>query len=327
MYKNSSSKSNKICIEGKTCFYAEIADTLGERERGLSGKQSLGDDKGMLFIFEEETLPGFWMKDMKFPIDILWIDENKKIVGIEKNMQAGDFRLSKNMNAEEIAQNLTHGTADVWVTIIEGLRKEEIAQILTENFKIPTIPFIEQAREGYLFPDTYLIPKDATIEKIISIFTANFEKKYTPELQAKVKSLGMTVREGLILASLVEKEAKFPEDKNKVAGIIYKRFKDDWMIQIDATIQYALRYQKKEKTWWKKDLTVDDINVDSTYNTYKYKGLPPAPICNPGLESLQAVANADVNTKYWYYISDKKGNMHYAMTLDEHNENIRKYLQ
>ena len=250
-----------------------------------------------------------------------------KRLGIEKNMQAGDFRLSKNMNAEEIAQNLTHGTADVWVTIIEGLRKEEIAQILTENFKIPTIPFIEQAREGYLFPDTYLIPKDATIEKIISIFTANFEKKYTPELQAKVKSLGMTVREGLILASLVEKEAKFPEDKNKVAGIIYKRFKDDWMIQIDATIQYALRYQKKEKTWWKKDLTVDDINVDSTYNTYKYKGLPPAPICNPGLESLQAVANADVNTKYWYYISDKKGNMHYAMTLDEHNENIRKYLQ
>ena len=87
MYKNSSSKSNKICIEGKTCFYAEIADTLGERERGLSGKQSLGDDKGMLFIFEEETLPGFWMKDMKFPIDKLWIDENKKIVGIEKNMQ------------------------------------------------------------------------------------------------------------------------------------------------------------------------------------------------------------------------------------------------
>src|SRR3989338_8910456 len=250
-----------------------------------------------------------------------------KRLGIEKNMQAGDFRLSKNMNAEEIAQNLTHGTADVWVTIIEGLRKEEIAQILTENFKIPTIPFIEQAREGYLFPDTYLIPKDATIEKIISIFTANFEKKYTPELQAKVKSLGMTVREGLILASLVEKEAKFPEDKNKVAGIIYKRFKDDWMIQIDATIQYALRYQKKEKTWWKKDLTIDDINVDSTYNTYIYKGLPPAPICNPGLESLEAVANADVNTKYWYYISDKKGNMHYAVTLEEHNENIRKYLQ
>lgn len=250
-----------------------------------------------------------------------------KRLGIEKNMQAGDFRLSKNMNAEEIAQNLTHGTADIWVTIIEGLRKEEIAQILTENFKIPTIPFIEQAREGYLFPDTYLIPKDATIEKLLSIFAANFEKKYTPELQAKVKSLGMTEREGLILASLVEKEAKFPEDKRKVAGIIYKRFKDDWMIQIDATIQYALRYQKKEKTWWKKDLTVDDINIDSTYNTYKYKGLPPAPICNPGLESLQSVANADVNTKYWYYISDKKGNMHYAVTLEEHNENIRKYLQ
>jgi UPF0755 protein len=249
-----------------------------------------------------------------------------KRLGIEKNMQAGDFRLSKSMSAEEIAQSLTHGTSDVWVTIIEGLRKEEIAQILTENFKIPSVPFIEQAREGYLFPDTYLIPKDATIEKILSIFTMNFEKKYSSELRNKIKALELTEREGLILASLVEKEAKFPEDKRKVAGILYKRFKTDWMMQIDATIQYALRYQKKEKTWWKKDLTIDDIDVDSTYNTYKYKGLPPAPICNPGLDSLIAVANADVHTKYWYYISDNKGNMHYAATLEEHNENIRKYL-
>ena len=89
------------------------------------------------------------------------------------------------MSAEEIALNLTHGTADVWVTIIEGLRKEEIAQILTENFKIPTIPFIEQAREGYLFPDTYLIPKDATIEKILSIFAANFEKNIRPSFKIR----------------------------------------------------------------------------------------------------------------------------------------------
>lgn len=249
-----------------------------------------------------------------------------KQLGIEKKIQAGDFRLSKNMGAEQIAQTLTHGTLDIWVTLIEGLRKEEIAQILAENFKIPPIAFIEQSREGYLFPDTYLIPKDASIEAIISIFTNNFNKKYTPEIQNKIKSLGLTEREGIVVASLVEKEARFPEDKKKVAGILIKRMKDDWMMQIDATIQYALGYQRKEKTWWKKDLTVDDIEVDNTYNTYKYKGLPPAPICNPGLESIQAVADAEVNTPYWYYINDKKGVMHFATTLEEHNANIRKYL-
>ena len=231
------------------------------------------------------------------------------------------------MKAGVIAKNLTHGTLDVWITVIEGLRKEEVAQILSETIQIETIPFIEQAREGYLFPDTYLVPKDAPIEALLSIFTKNFQSKYTVQLQNKVKSLGLTEREGVIIASLVEKEAKFPEDKKKVAGILIKRFKEGWMMQLDATIQYALGYQKKEKTWWKKDLTIDDIKVDSTYNTYKYVGLPPAPICNPGLDSFEAVANAQVNTPYWYYISDKKGNMHYGVTLEDHNANIRKYLQ
>src|SRR3989339_435135 len=248
-----------------------------------------------------------------------------KQMGIEKKIQAGDFRLSKNMKAGVIAKNLTHGTLDVWITVIEGLRKEEVAQILSETIQIETIPFIEQAREGYLFPDTYLVPKDAPIEALLSIFTKNFQSKYTVQLQNKVKSLGLTEREGVIIASLVEKEAKFPEDKKKVAGILIKRFKEGWMMQLDATIQYALGYQKKEKTWWKKDLTIDDIKVDSTYNTYKYVGLPPAPICNPGLDSFEAVANAQVNTPYWYYISDKKGNMHYGVTLEDHNANIRKY--
>ncbi len=249
-----------------------------------------------------------------------------KRLGIEKKIQAGQFRLSKNMRAETIAQNLTHGTEDVWVTIIEGLRKEEIAQILTQNFGIETIEFIEKAREGYLFPDTYLIPKGATIERILNIFQTNFDKKYNTNLKAEVKKRGLTEREGLIIASLVEKEAKFPEDKQKVAGILIKRYKEGWLMQLDATIQYALGYQKNEKSWWKKNLTIEDIKVDSTYNTYEYEGLPPAPICNPGLDSLTAVAQAEINTPYWYYISDKKGNMHYGVTLEDHNENIRKYL-
>lgn len=250
-----------------------------------------------------------------------------KRLGLDKNIQAGEYQLSKNMSTEQIAQALTHGTQDVWVTVIEGLRKEEIAQVLARSFPIDPNDFIKQAKEGTLFPDTYLIPRDSSSAKLISIMNDNFDKKYDAGLRQKVAALGLSDHQALVLASLVEKEARFPEDKKIVAGILIKRFRDDWMMNLDATIQYAIGYQRKERTWWKKDLSVDDLAVDSTYNTYKYKGLPPGPICDPGLESLQAVANADVNTPYWYYISDKKGVMHYAKTLDQHNANIKAYLQ
>jgi len=250
-----------------------------------------------------------------------------KKLGIEKNIQAGDFRLSKSMNASQLAQTLTHGTLDTWVTIIEGLRKEEIAQELSTNFKISEIAFIEQAKEGYLFPDTYLFPANSTIDKILTIINQNFNTKFTNDLKEKGRSKGLTERQILTIASLVEKEAKLPEDKQQVASIILKRHLNDWALDIDATVQYALGYQKKTNTWWKKDLTQEDLEADSQYNTRKYKGLPPAPICNPGLDSINAAVNADAQTPYWFYISDKTGKMHYAITIEEHNENIAKYLQ
>jgi UPF0755 protein len=251
-----------------------------------------------------------------------------KRLGIEKKIQAGDFRLSPSMDALTIAQTLTHGTLDVWVTVIEGLRKEEIARILAKNIDIPEIEFIKAAKEGYLFPDTYLFPKDADIETVIKIFYANFERKFTQDLVDKARQrLGLTKDEVVILASLVEREAKYDDDRKKVASILVKRLKNDWPLQVDATVQYALGYQPKEKTWWKKNLTAADLKIDSPYNTYKNLGLPPTPICNPGLLSIKAVVEADPNIEYWYYLSDKTGKMHYAKTLEEHNRNIEKYLK
>ncbi|MDH7476646.1 MAG: endolytic transglycosylase MltG [Microgenomates group bacterium] len=248
-----------------------------------------------------------------------------KKMGIEKKIQAGDFRLNPAMNAYQIAKILTHGTLDVWVTIIEGLRKEEIATIIAKNLDLPELEFVKLAPEGYLFPDTYLIPKTATIEAVIKILTNNFNKKYQP-LREKAKAKGFTDDEIVTLASLVEKEAKYEKDRLKVASIILKRLKNNWPLQIDATIQYALGYQSEEKSWWKKNLTKDDLKIDSPYNTYTHTGLPPGPICNPGLASIKAAVNADENTPYWYYLSDKKGGMHYAVTLEEHNKNIATYL-
>ena len=249
-----------------------------------------------------------------------------KKLGIERKIQAGDFRLSPAMDAYQIAKNLTHGTLDIWVTLIEGTRKEEIAQIISQNLGIPETEFLKYAKEGYLFPDTYLLPKDATPESIVKILENNFNKKFSTELQQKAKAKGLSPTETIILASLVEREAKLSEDQQLVASVILNRFKTEMKLDIDATIQYTLGYQPEEKTWWKKVLTTDDLAIDSPYNTYKNKGLPPTPICNPGLAAIQAIANAP-ETDYFYYLSDKKGKIHYAVTLEEHNENVRKYLE
>jgi UPF0755 protein len=250
-----------------------------------------------------------------------------KQLGIERKIQAGDFRLSPAMSAYQIASNLTHGTLDVWLTIIEGLRKEEIAQIVSQNFNIPETEFLKNAEEGYLFPDTYLIPQQATAGGIIEILTNNFNRRFNDDLKLQAKKKGLSIKEVIILASLVEKEARHDNDRQKVASIILKRYREGMPLQIDATVQYALGYQADEKTWWKKTLSAEDLKIDSPYNTYKYVGLPPTPIANPGLASIKAVLEADVNTPYWYYLSDNTGKMHYATTLEEHNANIKKYLQ
>lgn len=250
-----------------------------------------------------------------------------KLNGLESKIQAGDFRLNKAMNAPEIARALTKGTLDQWVTIIEGLRKEEIAQILNEKVGIDPEEFTDKASEGYLFPDTYLIPKGASSETVLSILQNNFDKKYTPDMQSIAAQKGFSKDEVVILASLVEKEARSFENKVKVASIIVKRYKKGWPLDLDATIQYALGYDPIKKTWWKKAVNNADVKINSPYNTYKNLGLPPTAICNPGLDSINAVLQADPNTPYWFYISSRDGStMHYARTIEEHNRNIAKYL-
>lgn len=250
-----------------------------------------------------------------------------KRLGIERKIQAGDFRLSPSMNAHEIAKELTHGTLDVWITIIEGMRKEEIAHIISQNLDIPEVEFLQYAREGYLFPDTYLVPKQATASAIIEILLSNFNTRFHKNFQIKARSKNLTVEQVLTLASLVEREAKFGEDRQKVADVLLRRYTEGHPLQVDSTVQYALGYQPYDKTWWKKVLSFADLEIDSPYNTYKVTGLPPGPIANPGLASIEAVIEADPNTPYLFYVSDSAGRLHFAKTLAEHEENIRKYLR
>ena len=249
-----------------------------------------------------------------------------KLLWLERQLQAGDFRLNRSMNATSIARELTHGILDLWVTTLEGWRKEEVATKLAKDIDIPEQEFLKYATEGYMFPDTYLIPRDATPAGVVKMFRDNFDKKVTVQMREDAKKSGLTLDEVMILASLVEKEGKTAEDRSVIAGIIEKRLKADWPLQVDATIQYAIGYQPIEKTWWKKELSSDDLKMKSPYNTYLNPGLPPAPICNPGLESIMAVIYPK-NSDYWYYLHDPTGAVHYAKTIDEHNANSTKYLR
>lgn len=248
-----------------------------------------------------------------------------KKLGLDKEIEAGDYRLNPSMTTEEIAQTLTHGRLDIWVTIPEGLRAEEIAEILKDN--IPTYkPFwkdILVQKQGYLFPDTYLIPKDADIELIVSLMLNNFDKRYA-SIKTNQESL-LSKNDSVIVASLVEREARFSDDRALVASVILNRLKIGMKLDIDATIQYALGYNQDQKTWWKKNLSLEDLKINSPYNTYVNPGLPPKPIASPGIEALKAVTEPK-STEYLYYVSDKGGYNHYAKTLLEHQANIEKYL-
>jgi UPF0755 protein len=244
--------------------------------------------------------------------------------GVSSKIQAGQFVLSPSMTADQILEKLQVGTFDVTITIPEGKRAEEIADILKFNFP----GFREEwrtrlnAEEGYLFPDTYIFFKDSDIDQIISKMKDNFEKKFAQIPDGNKQSL--TRKEIVIIASLVEREAKYDYDRPKVASVLINRYKIDMKLDIDATVQYAVGYQTKENSWWKKSLTQDDLAIDSSYNTYTHPGLPPGPISNPGLKALTAVVDAP-GTDYLFYFTDKQGDTHYSKTLDEHNENIQRY--
>lgn len=235
-----------------------------------------------------------------------------QFTGKQNKIVAGEFELSPAMSLYEVVQSLQKGPVQIWVTIPEGLRHEEIAQKFSEGLEKDdqfTKDFISlaSAKEGYLFPDTYLFPKSVTSQKIIEKMLLTFDQVAGEDITYKQ----------VIMASIIERETKGNEEKPVVAGILYKRLENDWPLQVDATIQYA-------KGNWKPILS-SDKELNSPYNTYKFTGFPPSPISNPGEASLKASMNPEPSD-YWYYIHDESGTIHYARDLDEHNANIQKYL-
>lgn len=259
-----------------------------------------------------------------------------KLTVFQKNIgtkiQAGSFRLSQAMSVGEIALALTKGRQDIWVTLIEGWRREEIAKALETTFtevgaKFNKDTFLKATKdkEGRLFPDTYLFPINASEETVISVLETTFEKKITPQMTQAIRNSGRTLDQVLIMASLVEREARDEATRPIIAGILWKRLDNSWPLQVDATLQYAMGYDPIQDTWWKPP-TAADKTISSAYNTYQNEGLPPTPICSPSISSLSA-AIYPKPSDYWFYLTDTKGIMRYAETVEDHNANITRYLR
>ncbi|MDW8098681.1 MAG: endolytic transglycosylase MltG [Anaerolineae bacterium] len=271
---------------------------------------------------------------------------------LDVGMQAGQFRLAPSMTMMEIALRLQHGRAlGVLVTVPEGWRAGQIADALERSGVMNGQAFLRKVEagvataaalgdypfladlpagaslEGYLFPDTYELPEQATPEDLIRRMLDNFDQKVTPLLASTPHPDELNAHQVLTLASIVEREAVIPEERPLIAGVYLNRLRRGMRLEADPTVQYAMGYQPATGQWWKTPVSLEEYAaVDSPYNTYLYPGLPPGPICNPGLDSIRAVLQPQ-ESEFLYFVARGDGAHVFARTFEEHAQNVRRYLR
>lgn len=262
--------------------------------------------------------------------------------GTDRCLRSGEYYLDGSMTPIEIAQKLCTSLGDRSVFgILPGWRVEEIASSLDSygfSFKsseflylvrnpkqIPNLPEKYKgfsSLEGFLAPGSYKLDKEISAEDFILILINKFEENLTNKIEKGFSKQGLSLYEGVTLASIVQKEAIVDKEKATIAGVFLNRIAAGMRLETDPTVQYALGYSEKQKTWWKVPLSYDDLNVNSPYNTYQINGLPPTPICNPGIEALRAVANPEQHGYYYFRAACDNSGLHlFATTLDEHIQN------
>ena len=244
-----------------------------------------------------------------------------KLLKLEDQLKYGEYNLSPSMNMIQILDKLVKGEVIVYkITIPEGYTYTQIAELLDKKEVAEKETFLKLAKnsekpwEGYLFPDTYEVPKKYGAENMSKVMLSNFNQiAIENEFTEKAEEIGFSLNEIIILASIIEKEAKFSEEKNKVSSVFYNRLEKGMKLQSCATIQYILETPKEI-------LDENDLKIDSPYNTYLYKGLPPGPICNPGLDSIIAALEPE-EEDYLYFVLGENGKHIFSKTYQEHLRN------
>ena len=251
-----------------------------------------------------------------------WFRTFSIVLGGGRNMKAGQYYLSRPLNSFTIAWRIFHGHYNietVKITIPEGFTVKKISNLFDNRFTFFDHQAFEfSAPEGYLFPDTYFVQVTATATSTIKMLNDNFTRKID-SIKEKLESSDKTLDEIITMASILEGEARGLEDMAVVSGILWKRIDQDIPLQVDTRFIYVNGNTTKE-------LTSDDLKIKSPYNTYLYRGLPPTPISNPGLVSIEAALNP-TTTPYLYFLTGDDGEMYYSKTFDEHVEKKRKHIK
>jgi UPF0755 protein len=263
--------------------------------------------------------------------------------GMDTGVQAGSYQLSPAMDAIQIARSLQDATpGEVVFAILEGWRLEEIAGAIPtsglgftpEEFLVavrqppssdwtgPAVPPQEATHEGFLFPDRYRFARETSLSEFLATIQENFRIKLETELIQGFENQGLDLYQAVTLASIVQREAVIPEEQPLIASVFLNRLAAGMKLDSDPTVQYAVGYNSAQNTWWTNPLSITDLQVDSPYNTYRYAGLPPGPIANPGISALRSIAYP-AETPYYYFQAqcDHSGKHQFAETYEQHLQN------
>jgi UPF0755 protein len=300
----------------------------------------IGTGESVFTISSHLQAAGLIRDAYTFRVYLVW-------TGLDTSVQAGNYKLGPAMTAIEIAHALQDATpSDVTFGVLPGWRMEEIAAALpTSGLDITPEAFLSAARapsapldflpvrtwafagtgvsaEGFLFPDTYTLPRSTTADQLVSVLLQDFTFHLTPELRDGFTRQGLSLYQGVILASIVQREAIQADEQPVIASVFLNRIASGMKLDSDPTVQYALGYDAAQGTWWTNPLSLEDLQVQSPYNTYLDAGFPPTPISNPGLNALQAVANP-AQTNYYYFRArcDGSGYHAFAETLEQQMQN------
>ncbi|HET9590557.1 MAG TPA: endolytic transglycosylase MltG [Anaerolineales bacterium] len=259
--------------------------------------------------------------------------------GLDTSIQAGEYRLSAAMSPIDIAHEMQDATPeDVTFVVLPGWRMEEIAESLpTSGLPVTYDEFLAAAQtppeefdfladadttEGFLYPDSYILPRETTADELVDELIRNFSLRLSPDIRNGFDRQGLTVYQAVTLASMVQREAVHEEEGALIASVYLNRLRIDMKLDADPTVQYAIGYNILQQTWWTNPLTLLDLQLNSPYNTYIYEGLPPAPIANPGLGALRAVAFPEETAFYFFRAKcDGSGFHEFSETFDEHLQN------
>lgn len=265
--------------------------------------------------------------------------------GLDQQLEAGDYVLTGNMPMSEVVTQLRHGRLLAkTITIREGLRAEEVAYQLAGEGLVDQEAFIELVRgdafqydflrdrpatapgtlEGFLFPDTYQFAVTVSATQVIDAMLQNFDRRVTIEMRQQALDEGLTLYQALTIASIVEREAVLAEERPIIASVYLNRLRKGVYLEADPTVQYGKGYDGATGRWWPQITAGELRTVDSPYNTYIHPGLPPGPICSPGLASIQAVLQP-ADTNYLFFLAKGDGSHVFAETFEEHLENQAKY--